>query len=685
MEKTVRKWRFMGVAVLFCVISVIYLGRLFYIQISGRVRGTEQKNEIRTVTIQAVRGEIFDRNGELLVGNRYTYDLVLSYKTFSSMDVREANRECLQILQGLSENPEEGSNLREERYFPFEGTYPYYRYSEAALDGESVVYFRLQRVLSDLKLDGDLTAKELAEYYIDAHGLLMKQNNGKRYFDDDQVDALIRLYYDMDAQRFRALGEYVFAENVNLSAMTYIKELSVSLAVFHMNAERVYEYPGYASHILGRVGPIYAETWSYYKEQGYQMNAIVGIDGCEAAFESYLRGIDGEMEIELDASGTLLRSTVKKEPVAGKDVYLTIDVDLQIAAEDGLAENVALVVEKSNGYASKGSDCNAGAAVVMDPNDFSILALASYPTYDLSTYSLLYNDLLADPAGPLRNRALNESYAPGSTYKLGVAAAAMCEGLLEAGERVLCNRVSPYGSNPTCSTYSQHPNEYLNVREAIADSCNLFFYEIGHRFDINEKLSDMGAFMSKLGFGRATGVELPEAIGSVSDPNDWGSTDSTWKSLFAAIGQANDATPLQLSCYLGTLLGGTRYAAHLLYGVSEFGSDGITQKNEPVVLDTVEIPTWVLDEIVGGMKQVVTDNATVRSNFSEVRKKMTVGAKTGTAQVGGDNPDNALFVCAAPIESPELVISVVLEKGAGGSAASLTAARILEAYLKKQP
>lgn len=687
MEKPIRRWRYMGVAVLFCVISVIYLGRLFYIQISGKVNGTEQKNAVRTVTIQAVRGEIFDRNGKLLVGNRYTYDLILSYKTFASMDTRQANRQCLQILGGLSVNAEEGSNLREERYFPFEGSYPYYQYSEEALDGESVVYFRLRRVLSDLKLDADTSAKELVEYYTEAHGLLMKQNNGKRYFDDDEVDALIRLYYDMDAWRFQKSGSYTFAENVSLSAMTHIKELAVSLAAFHVNAERVYNYSGYASHILGYVGPIYSEEWEYYNEQGYQMSAIVGKTGCEAAFESYLRGSDGEMEIEVDASGNLVRSTVKKEPVAGKDVYLTLDIDLQIAAEDGLAENVASVVENSYGNPARGSECDAGAAVAIDPNDFSVLALASYPTYDLSTYSLLYNELIANPAKPLFNRALDGLYEPGSTYKLGIAAAAMSEGLLEAGERVLCSgsykRYDDY--QPSCSTYSQHPNEYLNVREAIADSCNLFFYEMGYRFFSSAKLERMSDYMSRLGFGRATGLELGGEVGRVANRDNWNPGEVAGKSLQAAIGQADTlASPLQLTTYLGTLLGGgTRYAAHLLYGVSEFGADGITQMTEPTVLDTQEIPAWILDEVKGGMKKVVTDNATVRANLATVRQHMTVGAKTGTAQ-NSQAADNALFVCAAPLESPEIVISVVLEKGYGGSYASLTAARILEAYIAKQ-
>ena len=149
----------------------------------------------------------------------------------------------------------------------------------------------------------------------------------------------------------------------------------------------------------------------------------------------------------------------------------------------------------------------------------------------------------------------------------------------------------------------------------------------------------------------------------------------------AAIGQADTrVSPIQLACYTGTLMsGGTRYSAHLLYGVAPFGSTRAVEQTKAQVLSKNELEDWVVDEIKGGMKQVVSDNNVVKNNMSAVRKLVTVGGKTGTAQ-NGKETENALFVCAAPLEEPELIVAVVLEQGYGGSYASLTAARVLETY-----
>lgn len=678
-ENRTHLWRYMTVAVIFCLISVIYLGRLFYIQISGRDDGYDGGTTVRTVTIQAVRGEIYDRNGRALVSNRYSYDLTLPYAAFSAMDLRSMNRTALQLLKALDANPEAGKNLHEERFFPLEGAYPYYTFSTEATDGESVIYYRLQRVLSDLGLKKGTTEEELVGYFVEHYELLMKDSDGKRLFNDNEIDRLLRLYYDMSAVRFRASGEYTLAENISLPAMTYIKELALDGNTFRVNAERVYNYPGIASHILGTVGPIYSEEWDYYNEQGYQMSAIVGKSGCEAAFESYLHGRDGQMEIEIDAAGNVVRSEILLAPVAGSDVYLTIDIDLQIAAEKGLAENVQYVVDRANGVAANGAGCNAGAAVVMDPEDFSVLALASYPSYDLATYNLYYNSLATDEAKPLINRALNGLYEPGSTYKLGVAVAALMENKINAGDTVACGgtymRYDDY--QPKCSTHPHAYGGYLNVREAIADSCNVFFYEMGYRLKI-DRLND---YMKHFGFGQSTGLELGGAVGALANPDFWSGDEVAGLTLQSAIGQADTrVSPVQLAAYIGTLVnGGTRYSAHLLDRVCPFGSETPTVTSTPTELDRIALDGAALAEVKGGMQMVVRDNATVSRNLSRVTRVTSVGGKTGTAQ-NSQAADNALFVCAAPLDAPELVITVVLEQGYGGSYASLTAARILECY-----
>lgn len=671
-----RMWRYMAIAVIFCLACVIYLGRLFYIQISGRDSQYGGGTATRRVTVQAVRGEIYDCEGRPLVTNRYTYDLTLSYNSFSALGNRISNGVCLSLIE-LTDDMNEGK-LREEKFFPFDGEYPHYRFSAEAADGESVRFYRLRRVLGDVGLDEDANEDKITDYYVETYGLLATDSSGKRLYNDYEVDRLIRIRYDMDAVRFRSAGEYVIAEEVGLSLMTAVKELNLGGTTFRVDAERVYHYPGYASHILGTVGPIYSEEWEYYNEQGYQMSAIVGKTGCEYAFEQYLRGTDGELEIEEDAAGNVVSVKEIRAPIAGSDVRLTIDIDLQIAAEDGLAENVASVLESS-----PNSGCGAGAAVVMDPESFAVLAIASYPTYDLSTYNLDYNDLASNAAQPLLNRALNGVYAPGSTYKLGVAAAALMEGVVTPSTYINCSGKYPYWHKPTCSTYPQTHSGDIEVVEAIAVSCNCYFYEIGYRMGIDS----LNRYMQAFGFGEDTGLELGGASGALAGPlyrlehnlTAWMPGDV----LSASIGQSdNTATPLQLACYLSTLVGGgTRYGAHLLSGVYAFGSEMPTVTYTQNLLSQMDIPDATLSTVFEGMRQVVRSNNTVSRNMRNV--PVTVGGKTGTAENGTDYP-NALFVCAAPYDNPDVVISVVLERGVSGGNASLTAARILEQYYKSE-
>lgn len=661
----------MSIALIFCLICVIYLGRLFYIQVSGRDDRYDDDTVTRTVTIQAVRGEIYDCNGKPLVTNRYLYDLAISYNSFSSLPTTDANRAALALLNALNAKGE--AYKHEERFFPFDGAYPNFTYSAEATDGNSLQYYRLQRVLKDLDLDSDISADKLVKYYVETYSLLATGPDGNRLFSNEEVNRLIHLRYDMDALRFGASNDYTLAQNVSFELMTHVKEQGIKGSTFQVNVERVYNYPGYASHILGTVGPIYAEEWSYYNDQGYQMNAIVGKTGCELAFESYLHGSDGEMEITEDASGNIIGTKIKKAPIAGNDVRLTIDIDLQIAAEKGLAENVADV----------GGNCNAGAAVAIDPNTFDILAIASYPTYDLTTYNQNYNELANNEAKPLINRALNGTYAPGSTFKLGVAAAALMTDHLQPGERITCNGQSTHYHRPSCSTYQNGTHAgAIDVVEAIADSCNTFFYELGYRMGI-ETMND---FMKGFGFGQPTGLELGGATGALAGPEYrlennvgiWNPGDV----LSASIGQSdNTASPVQLACYVGTLVnGGTRYSAHLLKGVYAFGSTEPTfsyEQSENTILGRAELSASALATIQSGMHAVVENSVTVSRNMNNL--PVEVGAKTGTAQ-NSSGDDNALFVCAAPYTEPTVVISVVLERGRSGVNASLTAARILEQY-----
>ena len=685
MNRQTHTLRYLGIVALFCLICVIYLGRLFFIQISGRENQYTADTTQREVTVQAVRGEIYDRNGVKLVANRYSYDLSLAHAQFFSLSVQERNEVCLGVQNALAKRG--GEEVREQKFFPFEGTYPNYTYSADTLDGDSIRYYRLKRVLGDVGLEADTTAIDLRDYYTDTYDLLQLDNQGNRRYSDKEIDTLIRMYYDIDATRFRSSGEYILCQDVEMSLMTYIKEQNIKAVNFTVNVAREYCYPGYASHILGLVGPIYSEEWEYYNELGYQMNAIVGKSGCEAAFESYLRGTDGKVRIKEDANGNVIEVEVLTEAIAGNDVYLTIDINLQIAAEDGLAENVADVVERSQGLVENGAECRSGAAVAMNPNTFEVLAIASYPTYDLTSYNADYNLLAQDPARPLLNRALNGTYAPGSTLKPGMAAIALTDDAIVATTHISCS--GKYKGTVGCSTYGTNHWGSIDVIDAIAYSCNSFFCEIGNRLGIQK----MENYLTKFGLGQSTGLELGGSKGVLAGPTYRGEIQSseqwqpgmTWQ---AAIGQSDhQLSPVQMAAYIATLCnGGTRYSAHLLHSVYRFGNDEpiyVYTQTEDTVLSRMDIAEADLNTVFEGMRKVVTETSSVRRWINSSTIPVTVGGKTGTAQTGGAC-DNALFVAAAPYNDPDVVISVVLEKGYSGGLASLTAARILEAYYSEK-
>ena len=683
---TVRRsnlWRYAIIVAIFFLISVIYLGRLFYLQIIVGVPTDDGSEDTRRVTVQAVRGEIYDRNGKALVSNRYTYDLVLSYSGLAGGGLRRANDACLSLADALQSTG--AGDRHKEAYFPYDGTYPYYVLRDPS-DLSSTVSYRLQKVLRTIGLEEDASIADVVKYYVSTFDLLATDAGGKRLYDDDEIDRLIRLRYDMDARSFKENGEYLYAEDIGIELMTYVKELSLSGVSFTVNVERVYNYPGYASHILGTVGPIYSEEWEYYNEQGYQMNAIVGKSGCEYAFESYLRGSDGILEITVDADGRVTSKTLV-EPIAGNDVYLTIDIDLQTAAEDGLRDNVAEVVRRAQGDVSHGANCTAGAAVALDPDTFDVLAIASFPTYDLTTYNLQYDELISDARNPLFNRALNGLYAPGSTYKLGVSVVGLLQDRISTTSRIACNgkytRYHDY--QPKCSTWPHAYGSTLNVTQAIADSCNCFFYELGYRLGIDT----LSGYMGRFGFGKDTGIELGGQVGNQANADDWLAAEIPGLTLQTAIGQSDTAaSPLQLACYLGTLTnGGTRYSAHLLNAVHAFGGGEPVytfRQTEQTVLDRIEIAESDLAAVLRGMRDVVTENEVVDryipNDLTDANgNAVAVGGKTGTAQ-NSSGCDNALFVCAAPYNDPEVVISVVIEQGYTGGYASMTAGKILEAF-----
>ncbi len=692
-------FRIIFVAVVFLVVCGIYAFRMVNIVATADpddkiVTG----NYTRREPIQALRGEIYDRNGNLLIYNEYSYDMVFDYDAMAATQLQRNYT----ILEAVSAVKETGNSSHlTESSFPFSGKYPNYTYTSEAKDGESNIYYRLLKRIAENELESDSdvskteltvaqldefysehpeafpTESEIVDWYLARYKISEKDDSGAPLFTDAEIDKILRVRYDMEVADFSVYNRYTFATDVDIEFMTYVKEMHIVGADFEIETERKYAYPGYASHILGRTGPITEDTWEYYKALGYDMGDTVGIDGCEAAFEDYLRGVDGVRVVVEDKNGMIIESYVEKEPIPGKDVYLTIDIELQMVAEKALEENVRMF-----------GDTKAGAISAIDPENGEVLVLASYPTFDLSTLSEDYNDLLKDPRNPLLNRGLNP-YTPGSAFKVGMVAAGISTGTVTPSKCFYCGGADPVYGNKCWIYPGKHDD--VNASYALQVSCNCYFYELGPLMGIEA----MNKYCKAFGLGEPTGIEIKESTGILAGPDFRADRGEEWREIdtvMAAIGQSDNMfNPLQMANYIATVLnGGSRYSAHLLLEVRSYGSEEPIHKTEAEIVDRIALSPTAVQTAMDGMKAMVKNDSVASANMKGI--PVTVGGKTGTAQRGSGRNDNRLFVCAAPYNDPEIVISVVIEPddekskdGIHGSAyASYAASEVLKEYYAKK-
>lgn len=650
----------------FALVCLIFLARLANLQFNPQktedLRAESQYTTEKQV-IQALRGNICDRNGNVLVTTSYAYDIIFDY-TYMPDDWIEFNRSILDVLDAMDACGV--IEYRSEDLFPFSGTYPNYSYSDEALTEGTATYRALNRILKDLGKEG-ISAEELTEYFVKRWKFNRLDESGEQIFSDEEIGKLIRVRYDMIRTEFSSVTPYVIAKGVDIGFVTYIKEQSIAGMSDKISVQRTYMYPGYASHILGRVGPITAETWEYYKALGYGINDTVGVEGCEAEFEEYLRGSDGVRTIKRNSKGEIVSEEITVEPIPGKDVYLTIDIDTQIACEDAIKQYMADFGK------------NEGASVAVDPNTGDILAIASYPTYDLTSFSKDYNSLLDDEHLPLLNRATGAAYAPGSTFKVAVALAALQEGAIDENSTVHCSHGYYNGGLAIkCENHNSYYTSNLNVIEALTFSCNAFFIGTGYeKLDIDT----MKDYCIKLGLGQSTGIELNEVIGQIACPDN-SSNWTAYEEASSYIGQSiHKYTPLQLSSYISTVAnGGTRYATHLLHSVRTFSGE-IVYEQASEILSTVPISSYTLSTIKTGMRDMVNNSPTATWNMYRLHGiKETVCGKSGTAQIGA-GLQNCWFTAFAPMENPQIVVTSIVEEGSSGASVSAIDAAVIAAYL----
>lgn len=652
----------------------VFAFQLYDVQVKQAAAvSTKPSNSFTYYTrVKAARGEILDRNGNVLVGNRASFNLVLVRDVIYSADTPN---EDLRRLTNLCAE----LGLEYTDHFPVSAEKPY-EYNDYRYSGTWSTYYKAFLLARDW--DSDISAPQLVRRLRDRYHI-------PDDWTEEEARRVIAVRYELDLRTCTNLPTYVLLEDVDSASLAALTDLNVPGLNVETSTVREY-HTTYAAHILGRTGPMNAEEYEKYKEQGYEMDATVGKDGLELAFEAELHGTDGLRETTISADGTVLSERYIVEPIAGNNVELTIDINYQRLAEEELEKLILELHEKGVGSFQSGKDAEGGAVVVEKVKTGEILVSASYPTFDLSTYSENFNELKDAEGAPLYNRALLATYPPGSAFKMVTTIAAIESGIINRNTTIydkgIYMRFEDSDYTPRCMYYTTtngrltHGN--INVMQALAVSCNYYFYEIGYLTGIAE----IDRVAKGLGLGEKTGVEVYEASGYRANPETKSElySDGSWyggDTIAAAIGQSDNLfTPIQLCSYTATLANrGTRYSTTFLRRVISADYKTLLQQNEPEILSTLAISDESFAAYNEGMFMTTTEylgtSVSLFGNYD-----IEVCTKSGTASHGSGGSDNASFVLYAPKDDPEIAISIYVEKGGQGGNLGKIAKAILEAY-----
>lgn len=680
MERITR-FRAQILLLIFLAVAGFFAYRLYDLQIIETKGDTDNTSKFTVMTrVKAARGDILDRNGNVLVSNRASYDLIIYHDVLKSA---EGTNNYLYQLVNLCQELE----IDYTEHFPVTLERPFtYTLKEQSTTWQS--YFQVY-LAKKPKLDSDITAPVLVD-------TLRKYYRIPEEWSDEVARRVIGLRYELDLRgTIPSLSSYVFLSDVSDEALSAIMELSIP--GMKVEASTVREYnTRYAAHILGYVGKMNATQWEEYKSNpDYSMDSEIGQTGFEAAFEEYLHGVDAWRIDEITADGTVVNSYYMddKPPKAGANVEVAIDISLQSEAESKL-ELLLDEMRANPKEDADGKDAQGGAVVAMDVRTGQVLVCASYPTYDPSSFFDNYDEILNAPYNPLYNRALNASYPPGSTYKMSMVIAAIHEKYIDSDDTIFANgRYMEYADadfTPACLYYTNSGGAvhgYLTASEALMVSCNYFFYDLADHL----KMSVIDATAKGLGLGEPTGIELPEDIGHRANPetkkklytidNGWYAADQ----ILAGIGQSdNKFTPMQLCVYASTLANqGTRYRATFLNRVVSADYRELLYENEKEVLSYMEISDEAFLAYKQGMIWVAhnKDRGTARATFGDY--PITIAAKTGTAETGLNiGSDNGAFICFAPADDPKIAIAVYGERAGHGSSMAAVAKAILDVYFE---
>ncbi len=649
------KIRILILSSLLILVGLFYSIRLVDLQI---VKGEDYYNQLnrgssRTQVIEAARGEIVDRNGVVLTGNRTSYDVVFDRAFMPSETQNEIIAETILLMEA------EGALW--EDALPISETAPY-----AFDENSDSEISRLQNLLNV----GSYTSGEDAFIWL-------KERYGLEDLEDTTARKVAGVRYGMEISQFSISNPYVFARDVDVNTAVLIGEQGYRLSGVSIDETAVREYTDgdLIPHVLGRIGPIFPDELSEKLEEGYIATDLIGKDGIEAAYESELKGTDGKRSVYIDAQGEVIDVVEEEAPIPGKTIQLTIDAEIQRVAIDALEAKIKSLNETAP--AGQGKEADAGAVVAIDVKTGEVLALVTYPTYDQSSYNQDYNELIQNPLNPMYNRALLGRYAPGSTFKPSVGIATLNEGIETAFSTVLCTGIYTHYSDYQPACLGVHGN--LNLVYALTVSCNSYFYDVGRRLGIDL----INQYAGDLGFGSTTGVELSEYEGRLSTPEvaeQYGEFWSAGRVIASAIGQGyNEFSPIQFANYTATLANrGERMDLNLVKGITSYdGEETFFQATPTVVNDMDYVDPAHFETVIDGMvaaSRVGTAAYDFGSYFVDV------ASKTGTPETSA--LPNSTFIAFAPADDPEIAVAVIIEKGWHGYTGAPVAKEVFTKYFE---
>lgn len=645
--------RSMTLAALVVLVSFIGGVRLLQIQLADGAKYLAMTKSTKQVTqdIEAARGKIADSSGNILNTNKIVYNINLQR---SSLAVGTENEIIYRVLTVLIDN---GESWNES--LPVTKNRPY-----SFLPNKENAVETLKKTLNI----GTYSNVDNVMYQ------LYKQYEIGNEYDEQMRRYIAGVRYEMTRKDFSAENKYVLASDISDETVHELKELSSMLPGVDITEawERVYLDGTLAPHIRGTVGAISAEKYQQLKDSGYIMSDVIGLSGVEYSLEEELRGVRGVRTITLGSNGVEIADEVTEEPQAGHSVMLTIDSKFQRMVEE-IVQNYIDFLQGPH-YTTlhdpklRGTECNAGAVVVLDVKTAGVLASVSVPGYDINDYINNYGEVMGREYSPVFNRALNGTYRPGSTFKTITATAGLAEGVITTDTRITCNGVYHHWSDyqPTCTGF----HGSITVHDGLKYSCNIFFYETARLLGIDR----LAAWAGRFGIGQDLGLDIPMQKGQMTSLALYDRLGLEWNQgdiAQAGIGQCETAvTPMHLAVQAMTIANkGVRYEPHIVKAVYNYDFTELLYEKEPVVAeDFSEGMEDIFAAVTEGMKRVSSSAGMyVHGNFQNIYDYVGVGSqnvatKTGTPQISND-VFNSAIIGFYPADNPEIAFGILMEKG----------------------